>query len=184
MNARCSPRSVVGHHAEDEVSQFPANASSTRMSSVPREPTPVHLESGPMPANDCLRLHQNQCSLPFGPEAAQGCPKQPIRGAKARPRASLLQNGKLLPQGQILQEQIATRAKGPDKQYEQKPQQAQHGASLTRKDRRNRLHFYLTDCAADHNFGEAQRYLRSTTTTIYHYRLSAHTKSPPQPSPI
>jgi len=24
MNARCSPRSVAGHHAEDEVSQFPA----------------------------------------------------------------------------------------------------------------------------------------------------------------
>ena len=151
MNARCSPRSVVGHHAEDEVSQFPANASSTRMSSVPREPIPVHFESGPMPANDCLRLHDNQRLLPFGPEAAQGCPKQPIRGGKARPRASLLQNSKLLPQGKILQEQIVTRAKGPDKQYEQKPQQAQHGASLTRKDRRNRLHSYLTDCAADHN---------------------------------
>src|ERR1035441_8826286 len=45
----------------------------------------------------------------------------------------LLQNGKLLPQGQVLQEQIATRAKGPDQRYEQKPQQAQHGASLTRK---------------------------------------------------
>ena len=156
MNARRSPRSVVGHHAEDKVSQFPANASSTRMSSVPREPIPVHFESGPMPANDCLRLHQNQCSLPFGPEAAQGCPKQPIRGGKARPRAPLLQNGKLLPQGKILQKQIATRAKGPDKQYEQKPQQAQHGTSLTRKETRNWLHFYLTDCAADHNFGEAQ----------------------------
>src|ERR1035437_7525271 len=75
MNARRSPRSVVGHHAQDEVSQFPANASSTRMSSVPREPIPVHFESGPMPANDCLRLHQNQCSLPFGPEAAPGLPK-------------------------------------------------------------------------------------------------------------
>jgi hypothetical protein len=62
----------------------------------------------------------------------------------------------LLPQGKILQKQIATRAKGPDKQYEQKPQQAQHGTSLTRKETRNWLHFYLTDCAADHNFGEAQ----------------------------
>src|ERR1019366_4088665 len=121
MNAWCSPRSVVGHHAEDEVSQFPPNASSTRMSSVPREPTPVHLESGPMPANDCLRLHENQRLLPFGPEARQSRPEQPIRRGKARPRASLLQNGKLLPKGQILQEQIAAGTEGSSSQYEQKP---------------------------------------------------------------
>jgi hypothetical protein len=38
----------------------------------------------------------------------------------------------------------------------QEPQQPQHEASLTRKNRRNRLHFYLIDCAADRNFGEAQ----------------------------
>jgi hypothetical protein len=61
----------------------------------------------------------------------------------------------LLPQGKILQEQIATTAKGPDKQYEEKLQQAPHGTSLTRKETRNWLHFYLTDCAADHNFGDA-----------------------------
>ena len=47
-------------------------------------------------------------------------------------------------------------AKEPEKQYEQKPQQAQHGASLTRKARRNRKQFYLTDSAADRNFGEPQ----------------------------
>src|ERR1035438_97502 len=129
---------------------------STRMRSVPRKPPPVHLESGPVPANDCLRLHDNQRLLPPGPEAAQGSPKQPIRGGKARPRAPLLQNGKLLPQGQILQEQIATRAKRPDKQYEQKPQQVQNATSLTRKETRNWLHIYMTDCAADHCFGDAQ----------------------------
>ena len=55
----------------------------------------------------------------------------------------------------ILQKQIATRAKAPDKQYEQKPQQAQYEASLTRKTRRNRTHFYLAELTADRNFGEA-----------------------------
>ena len=155
MNARCSPRSIVGHHAEDEVSQFPANASSTRMSSVPRERIPVHFESGPVPANDCLRLHQNQCPLPFGPEAAQRCPKQPIRGAKRGRGRLSFKTARCCRKARFLQEQIATRAKGPDKHYEQKPQ-THHGASLTRKDRRNRLHFDLADCAADHYFGEAQ----------------------------
>jgi hypothetical protein len=32
----------------------------------------------------------------------------------------------------------------------------QHEASLTRKTKRNWIHFYLTDLAADRNFGEAQ----------------------------
>lgn len=46
-------------------------------------------------------------------------------------------------------EEIATRTKGPDKQYEQKPQQTQHKESLTRRTRRNREQFYLTDSVAD-----------------------------------
>ena len=54
----------------------------------------------------------------------------------------------------ILQKQIATRAKVPDKQYERKPQQAQYEASLTRKTRRNRTHFYLAELTADRNFGK------------------------------
>jgi hypothetical protein len=72
----------------------------------------------------------------------------------------------LLPQGQILQEQIATRAQGPDKHYEQKPQQAHHGASLTRKDRRNWLHLYLADGAADRYFGETQVPMSATKHRI------------------
>jgi hypothetical protein len=155
MYARRAPRWVLCHHAEDEFAQFPAHTSSAGTSAVPRGPLPVPLESCTMPANHRLWLHKNQRSLPFGPEARQGCPEQPIRRGKARPRASLLQNGKLLPKGQVLQEQIAAGTEGSGSQYEQEPQQAQHEASLTRKGRRNRLLFYLTDYAADRNFGEA-----------------------------
>jgi hypothetical protein len=43
-------------------------------------------------------------------------------------------------------------------QNEQKPQQAQHSASLTRKPWRNRLHSYLADLTVDRNFGEARGY--------------------------
>jgi hypothetical protein len=64
----------------------------------------------------------------------------------------------LLPQGKILQKQIAAGTEGSSSQYEHEPQQAQHEASLTRKETRNWLNFYLADCAADHNFGDAQGY--------------------------
>src|ERR1017187_678589 len=48
------------------------------------------------------------------------------------------------------------RSSESDSQYKQEPQQAEHEASLTRKNRRNRIHSYPSDSTADHNFGEAQ----------------------------
>jgi len=47
-------------------------------------------------------------------------------------------------------------SKRTDKQYEQKPRQAQHEGSLTRKTRRNRVDSYVTDLTEDRNFGEGQ----------------------------
>ena len=97
MDARRTPRPVLGHHAEDEFPQFPVHTSSAGTSAMSRDPLPVQLEASAMPANYRLWLHQNQRSLPFGPEATQSCPEQPIRGGEAGPRTALLQNGKLLP---------------------------------------------------------------------------------------
>jgi hypothetical protein len=54
------------------------------------------------------------------------------------------------------EEYIAAGTEGSSSQHEQEPQQALHEASLTWQDRRNRLHSYLTDYAADCNFGEVQ----------------------------
>jgi len=54
---------------KDEVAQFPAQAFSSRTGPVPREPFPVKLEASSMPANDSLRLHEDQGSLPESFEA-------------------------------------------------------------------------------------------------------------------
>jgi hypothetical protein len=156
MNARRSPRPIFGNHAEDEFAQFPAHTSSAGTSAVPRNPLPVQLEAGAMPANDRLWLHENQCSLPSRPEPSQHHPEHLVGDGKTDVSTLPLQHPELLPESEIFEKQIAARMDGSDSQYKQEPQQAEHEASLTRKETRNWLHFYLTDCAADHNFGEAQ----------------------------
>ena len=66
------------------------------------------------------------------------------------------QRSELLPEGEIFEEQVAAKTDGSSSQNKQEPQQAEHGASLTRKIRRNPIHLHLSDLAADRNFGEAQ----------------------------
>ena len=65
------------------------------------------------------------------------------------------QHNKLLPKSEIFEEQIAARMDGSESQNKQEPQQAEHEASLTRKIRRNGIHFHLSDSAADRNVESA-----------------------------
>src|ERR1019366_1276645 len=151
-----TPSSVLCHHAEDEVAQFPTHTSSARSSAMPRDPLPVQLETGAMPANNCLWLHENQCSLPTRPEPSQHHPEQPVSNPKPGLWMPPFQRSELLPEGEIFEEQVAAKTDGSSSQNKQEPQQAEHGASLTRKIRRNPIHLHLSDLAADRNFGEAQ----------------------------
>jgi hypothetical protein len=57
-----------------------------------------------MPANDGIRLDENQCPLPSRPEAPQDHPKQFVRSGKSRLGMPLLQDAELLPKSQIFQE--------------------------------------------------------------------------------
>src|ERR1017187_5123385 len=156
VDAWRTPSSVLCHDAEDEFAQFPTHTSSTRSSAMPRDPLPVQLETGAMPANNCLWLHENQCSLPTRPEPSQHHPEQPVSNPKPGLWMPPFQRSELLPEGEIFEEQVAAKTDGSSSQNKQEPQQAEHGASLTRKIRRNPRHLHLSDLAADHNFGEAQ----------------------------
>jgi hypothetical protein len=123
---------------------------------MPRDPLPVQLETGAMPANNCLWLHENQCSLPTRPEPSQHHPEQLVSNPKPGLWMPPFQRSELLPEGEIFEEQVAAKTDGSRSQNKQEPQQAEHGASLTWKIRRNPIHLHLSDLAADRNFGEAQ----------------------------
>ena len=78
MDSRRAPRRILRHHPEDEFAHFLASRSSAHADSGPRNPLPVQLEPGSMPANDRIRLHQDQRLSPPGPEAAQHDPEESV----------------------------------------------------------------------------------------------------------
>ena len=133
---RARPGRVLGDHAKDEFAQFPVHTSSSRTAPMPREPSPIQLESLPMPADNRLRLDDEERLFPSGPESPQQEPKQPIRRGETRLRMPGSQNGKLLPQGKIFQKKVTARTKRSGEQDEQKPQRARHGSVVAESLRR------------------------------------------------
>jgi hypothetical protein len=103
VDARRSPGRVLGNHAEDQVAQFSADRLPSSTNPMPREPRPVQLESGPMPANDGLRLDENQRTLPFRPTPSQDRPEQLVAGRESRLRKFALENAELLSKRQVFQ---------------------------------------------------------------------------------
>jgi hypothetical protein len=126
MNARRTPGRVIGDHTEDEFTQLLANAFSSRESPMPREPRPIQLEPCPVPANDSLRLDEDQRPLPSRPEPPQHHPEQFVRSSEPRLRVPSFQDAELLPKSQILQETVAARTGRSNERDEQEPQRTRH----------------------------------------------------------
>jgi len=107
LNARRAPGKILGILAEDQLAQFPADAFSSHMDPMPREPRPLQLEPSPVPTNNSLRLDENERPLPARPEPPKDHPKDSVRNAKPPLRTPSLQEFKLFSQRQVLQSQTA-----------------------------------------------------------------------------
>jgi hypothetical protein len=57
-----------------------------------------------MPANNRLRLDENQSSLPSAPNPLQRHPEQSVGSSKPRLRMPPFQNGQLLPKRQVFKD--------------------------------------------------------------------------------
>ena len=64
MNPRRTPGRIVADHAKNQFAQFPADASSPHASLMPREPRPVQLEPGTVPATVSGWTRINACFQP------------------------------------------------------------------------------------------------------------------------
>jgi hypothetical protein len=51
MNQRRAPGGILGHHAEDELAEFNADALPAGANSMPREPGPIEPEAGAVPSH-------------------------------------------------------------------------------------------------------------------------------------
>src|ERR1700722_19613121 len=68
---------------------------------MPREPGPIQPEAGPVPSHNGLRLDENQCLSPPGPEPPQYDPEKPVGDGNARMGMSPFQDSKLLPRAKF-----------------------------------------------------------------------------------
>jgi len=130
MNPWCAPGGIFGNHAIDEFAQFFDDAFSSCAIPMPREPRPIQFEPRMMPANNGLRLDEDQCPLPSGPEPPQYHLEQFVRSSKSRLRTLLFQNGELLPESHVFQQQIAARGAGLNDQDKQELHRTEHKTSL------------------------------------------------------
>jgi hypothetical protein len=135
VNARSSPGRVLDDHTEDEFAQFFADAFSSHLVPMTRKPRPIQLESCPMPANDGLRLDEDQRPSPSRPKPPQDHPEQFVRRSESRLRVLLFQDSALLPKGQVFQHQVAARADRVNEQVEQQLQRTEHEPVLTEASR-------------------------------------------------
>ena len=156
VNARGAPCRVLCDHAEDQVLQFLADPLSSRAHSMSRQPCPIKLEPGSVPSDHSLRLNKHKRLFPSRPEPAHEHPKESVMRSESRPRTPALQYDKLLPQSQILQEQVATRTEQPTNKSQKGPEQSYH-TSVFHAGRSARHMMHVRDSSADRDFGEAQQ---------------------------
>ena len=62
-----------------------------------------------MPADDSLRLDDQESRAPLAPDLGKPNPEEAISWTKLRPRMAALINGQLLSEGEILQGQVSTK---------------------------------------------------------------------------
>jgi hypothetical protein len=60
MDSRCAPGAILDYYPKDEIAQFATRGFPSYANVFARNPFPIQLESGPMPVDDCLRLHNNK----------------------------------------------------------------------------------------------------------------------------
>ncbi len=108
VNPRRTPGRVLGNHSEDQLAQFPAHAFSFRALAMPGKPSPIELKPSSMPANDSVRLNEDQSSLPSRPEASQHNPEKSVGIWKTWPWAMSREDQDLPPQSQVFQQKMMT----------------------------------------------------------------------------
>src|SRR5260370_25222933 len=101
-----TPSGVVSHHTGDEFAQRFRRRLSAGLKAPARDPLPVHLESGAMPAYDGLGLDNEQRLFPSRPAPPQGDPEEPVMGAEARARMLRRKGSKRLTKCEVLQDEF------------------------------------------------------------------------------
>jgi len=130
MDARGSPSWVLGNHPEDQLPHFLRSRPSPEARPGSRDQPPIHMESGPVPADYGFGRDDDERVLPSRPDPPSDYPEELIEDAKARARKSTFQHGELLTQREILKKEAAPPAREANQRSEAELDEAKHGQEL------------------------------------------------------
>ena len=103
VNARCTPARVVAAHHPDQIADLLWYAGPTWLAAA-NSPRPEQAKAFTMPVDNCFGLDYHQDGFPAAPHAPQPDPENSISGRQSQPfRSRTLQDGELLPQGEVFQ---------------------------------------------------------------------------------
>jgi len=110
-DAHASPARVLPRQPSDQFSHLPWQGRSSGAPTTPAPPTPVVSPGLVLPANHCLRLHEDQGAPPTRPAAGEPGPEQAVSGLEPWPSLLAGEDGELLAEGEVLKEEMVTGAK-------------------------------------------------------------------------
>ena len=116
VNARRAPGWVFRHHTEDQLPNLRGQFFPTHRFSRLRDPTSVQAKTSAMPANDRLRIDEQERLLPSTPETAGECPEDFVNRSHPGSGMLALQHRQLLPESEIFQEQASMRSQAAGEQ--------------------------------------------------------------------
>jgi hypothetical protein len=126
-----APQLVLARHGPDQLPHLGAQRwpATSRAGLPPPEQAPTL----PMPAHHSFRRDEHQALTPTGTEAASQHPKGLIPGVKPSPRSGASRpgrDGQLVPQQQVLEDEVLARAYPDEDGREEQPEQIKHAFSM------------------------------------------------------
>ena len=109
VNLGSAPGRVLFRQAPDQNTNLFGDLRPAALRAGP--PPPVEAKPGPVSADDCLGLHDDEDVGPAGPQVMQGGPEEPVERVQGRPRAFSLEDRNLLSEGENFKGGVTSTAK-------------------------------------------------------------------------
>src|SRR6516164_545314 len=126
MDAGGAPQGIRRRHPGNQGVDLGADGRAAPARPV-RELGPVLAEAAPLPTENGAGGHDDEGLSPAGPDPGQPHPEEAIRWAEFRPGHHAPVHGELLPQGEVLQGELAVAAAEEREESYQVEQRADHG---------------------------------------------------------
>jgi len=129
MDSGSTPQGIGRGHPSDQGFDRWVDGRVARRA-APGERGPVAAKAASLPAQHSGGSHDDEGLPPGGPHSGQPDPKEPIAPLKPRPVHRPLVDGQLLPQGEVLEGELAVAAEQEREESEQMDQEDDHRARI------------------------------------------------------